>query len=145
MEEYNQDLCRLLKSFPTWHTAVVYSNFGVVIAATERVNVEFIKPLLYLFEDRDTTITHGIQFMNQAYAVHQWYPNMIFGRSGNWEEGNGVAVIKIKPNDVTSGEVLYLAVMYELPTLSAQVIPEMVQFANIHLGEVYESPNMLSE
>ena len=68
---------------------------------------------------------------NEHFDVHRFHPPLIYGRRGGPDEGEGIALCKIKPTDPTDdGETYwFLLITYLLPVLSAKAVPQMVKFA----------------
>lgn len=63
----------------------------------------------------------------------RFHPPLIYGRRGGPEEGEGIALCRIKPNSKKGDEEhWYLLITYLLPILSAKAVPQMVKFAEIY-------------
>ena len=87
------------------------------------------------FEDRDVTVGNGFFVGGEHFDVHRFHPPLIYGRRGGPEEGEGVALCRIKPKNAREGEdYWFLLITYVLPVLSAKAVPQMVKFAERFLG-----------
>ena len=96
-----------------------------------------IKFYIAAFEDRDTTVGEGFFINGEHYDVHRFHPPLIYGRRGGPDEGEGIALCRIKPRNTPAGseeKYWFLLITYLLPILSAKAVPQMVKFAEINLG-----------
>ena len=77
------------------------------------------------YEDRDTTVGEGFFVNNVHFDVHRFHPPLIYGRRGGPDDGEGIGLIRYKPNNPTeAGETYqYMLVTYLLPILSAKALP----------------------
>ena len=80
----------------------------------------------------------GFFVNNVHFDVHRFHTPLIYGRRGGPDDGEGIALCRFKPTDVTeAGETYqYLLITYLLPILSAKAVPEMVKFIENHLGTI---------
>ena len=67
--------------------------------------------------------------------MHRFHPPLIYGRRGNADEGEGIALCRFKPKNPQGSETYqYLLITYLLPILSAKAVPQMVKFTETNLG-----------
>ena len=87
------------------------------------------------FADRDTTVGEGFFVNNVHFDVHRFHPPLIYGRRGGPDDGEGIALARYKPKNPKGDETYqFLLITYLLPILSAKAVPQMVKFAETHLG-----------
>lgn len=84
---------------------------------------------------RERAFRAGISFGGISFAVHQYETtrgvDLVYGRVGNAVSGSGACVAKIKQ---ASGQVIFAVLRYDFPSLSANAVSKLVQFASEHLG-----------
>lgn len=82
------------------------------------------------YNDRDTTVGEGFFINNEHFDVHRFHPPLVYGRRGGPDDGEGIALCRIRPKN-PKGEEQYwfLLITYLLPILSAKAVPQMVKFA----------------
>ena len=69
------------------------------------------------------------------FDVHRFHPPLIYGRRGTPDDGEGIALVRFKPNSKAGDEThQFMLITYLLPILSAKAVPEMVKFVESHLG-----------
>ena len=72
----------------------------------------------------------GFFINNEHFDVHRFHPPLIYGRRGGPDDGEGVALCRVKPRAPTGEERhWFLLITYLLPILSAKAVPQMVKFA----------------
>ena len=87
------------------------------------------------YADRDTTVGEGFFVNNEHYDVHRFHPPLIYGRRGGPDDGEGIALCRFKPKNPKGDEAYqFLLITYLLPILSSKAVPQMVKFAETHLG-----------
>ena len=87
------------------------------------------------YEDRDTTVGEGFFINNEHFDVHRFHPPLIYGRRGGPDEGEGIALCRVKARSDSSDEKYwFLLITYLLPILSAKAVPQMVKFSETNLG-----------
>ena len=85
------------------------------------------------YNDRDTTVGEGFFINNEHFDVHRFHPPLVYGRRGGPDDGEGIALCRIKPKSPIGDErYWYLLITYLLPILSAKAVPQMVKFAETH-------------
>lgn len=87
-----------------------------------------------MFSSREHAFRAGIKLGGISYAVHQYETtrgvDLVYGRAGAAVSGSGACVARV--NQAT-GDYLFVAVSYKLPSLSANAVSKLVEFANSHL------------
>jgi hypothetical protein len=97
------------------------------------VPVTWIRFYTMAYNDRDTTVGEGFFINNEHFDVHRFHPPLIYGRRGGPDDGEGIALCKIKPRvNVSDEKSWFLLITYLLPILSAKAVPQMVKFAETH-------------
>lgn len=87
------------------------------------------------YADRDTTVGEGFFINNEHFDVHRFHPPLVYGRRGGPDDGEGIALCRVKANKPTNGETYqFLLITYTLPILSAKAVPQMVKFCETNLG-----------
>ena len=67
--------------------------------------------------------------------MHRFHPPLIYGRRGGPDDGEGIALCRVKPRTNDGDEKYwFLLITYLLPILSAKAVPQMVKFAEANLG-----------
>ena len=73
----------------------------------------------------------GFFINNEHFEVHRFHPPLIYGRRGGPDDGEGIALARVKANNPVNGETYwYLLITYLIPILSAKTVPQMVKFAD---------------
>ena len=132
-----QELVTKLQAEKDWHRSAIFSDKGVVIAANKCNHLpDEIKFYIQAYEDRDTTVGEGFFINNEHFDVHRFHPPLIYGRRGGPDEGEGIALCRIKPRGAPEGEKYwFLLITYLLPVLSEKAVPQMVKFAEGNVGQ----------
>lgn len=65
--------------------------------------------------------------------------DLVYGRVGDALSGSGACVARVRQ---ASGEFVYAAIHYKFPSLSANAVPALVQFAHRYLNAM--SPQILT-
>lgn len=95
----------------------------------------FTRFLSELFSSREHAFRAGINLSGMSYAVHQYETtrgvDLVYGRTGDAVSGSGACVARVKQ---AHGEYVYAAVTYKFPSLSANAVLELVEFANSQLS-----------
>ena len=82
------------------------------------------------YNDRDTTVGEGFSINNEHFDVHRFHPPLIYGRRGGPDDGEGIALCRVKPKSPLGDEKYwFLLITYLLPILSAKAVPQMVKFS----------------
>lgn len=122
-------MTELLKQQTEWNKALIVDEAGEVLGATVSVKDGEVKAFLSAFNDRDVTVGKGFVLCGNHFDVHRWYEDLIYGRRGDAERGEGICLHRVK---LASGKYLYAIITYVLPTVSARAIPQLVEFAKKH-------------
>ena len=87
----------------------------------------------------------GFEVDEHHYEVHRFHPPLIYGRRGGPDDGQGIALARIKPNKPRADESQwFLLITYDLPVLSAKAVPQMVKFSEKYLGPLLEGMELVS-
>eukprot|EP00761_Pharyngomonas_kirbyi_P002859 gb/GECH01002863.1/.p1 GENE.gb/GECH01002863.1/~~gb/GECH01002863.1/.p1 ORF type:complete len:129 (+),score=16.44 gb/GECH01002863.1/:1-387(+) len=82
------------------------------------------KTLISIFNDHDDAFYNGITIGSIHYDLHRWYPEheppLAYGRRGDADEGEGIALCKMGEN--------FVIITYKMPLISARVVPLLVEF-----------------
>ena len=75
----------------------------------------------------------GFFINNEHFDVHRFHPPLIYGRRGGPDDGEGIALCRVKPRAALGDETYwFLLITYLLPILSAKAVPQMVKFSETH-------------
>ncbi|GIL44605.1 hypothetical protein Vafri_2128 [Volvox africanus] len=110
-----------------------YNEQGTVLASSFTVEPSELKPLELLFTDRDEAIKHGMTVLGARYEVHRYHPPLIYGRTMGAvpEESEGCAICKI--DNGLGGHACYGLITYQMPNISARMVPILQKFCQEHL------------
>ena len=119
-----------------WHKSIVFTSKKNIIESHKcELQEDEIEFYVRAFEDRDITVGNGFFVNGEHFDVHRFHPPLIYGRRGGPEEGEGVALCRIKPKNPQDNEdSWFLLITYLLPVLSAKAVPQMVKFSERFLG-----------
>ena len=85
------------------------------------------------YDERDTTVGEGFFINNEHFDVHRFHPPLIYGRRGGPDDGEGIALCRVKPRTQVGDEnYWFLLITYLLPILSAKAVPQMVKFSETY-------------
>lgn len=99
--------------------------------------VYFRRTLSELFNSREHAVRAGISLNGMTFAVHQYETtrgvDLVYGRTGDAVSGSGACVARVRQ---TSGQHMYAGLCYKFPSLSADAVSKLVEFAEDFLGAV---------
>ena len=99
------------------------------------LKINFCRFYVHAFADRDTTVGEGFFINNEHFDVHRFHPPLVYGRRGGPDDGEGIALCRVKPKHPKGAETYqFLLITYLLPILSAKAVPQMVKFCETNLG-----------
>ncbi len=79
------------------------------------------------------TVGEGFFINDEHFDVHRYHPPLIYGRRGGPDDGEGIALCKVKPRQQIGDEKnWFLLITYLLPILSAKAVPQMLKFSENH-------------
>jgi len=115
-----------------WSKCLIFTENKKVLVNTFKNNEILESDLVHLlasFKNRDVTIGKGIRIGEQHFDVHSFYPDigLIYGRSTKINVG--FCLMNYKNNE--KKKFLFF-ITFELPMVSANVIPKLLTFANKH-------------
>ena len=131
------ELLAKLQQEKDWHRSAIFTDKGTVLVQNKCTLLpDEIKFYGQAYEDRDTTVGEGFFINGEHFDVHRFHPPLIYGRRGGPDEGEGIALCRIEPRAPTGQDekYWYLLITYLLPILSAKAVPQMVKFAETHIG-----------
>lgn len=104
-----------------------------VIASSFTVDHNELKPLMAHFDDRDNSIKHGIILQGARFEVHRHHPPLVYGRTmgGSPEQSEGVALCRVERGQ--GGAPAYGLITYQMPNISARMVPLLHKFCTDHL------------
>ena len=142
VESSTQELLQKLQAEKDWHKSAIFTDKFEIITAHKcpLLPDELKYSILYLsydyrfytqaFNDRDTTVGEGFFINNEHFDVHRFHPPLVYGRRGGPDDGEGIALCRVKPKNPVNGETYwFILITYLLPILSAKAVPQMVKFA----------------
>ena len=135
-EQISSELKQQITAEKDWHRCAVFTHKGKVITASKcQLQPDEIKFYTLAFEDRDTTVGEGFFVDGDHFDVHRFHPPLVYGRRGGPDDGEGIALCRVKPKKPIADEPYwYLLITYLLPILSAKAVPQMVKFSENFLG-----------
>ena len=115
------DLAQVRTQNPDWSNCLFFNGDGKILYQTVEEKPEAIQTLISLFNDYDTTIKAGLTFNQVHYHVHRFYDGLIYGRADpNTKRTDGFCLYRTEREGKTP---LYVLITYELPNVSARMIP----------------------
>ncbi|KAG2441905.1 hypothetical protein HXX76_003511 [Chlamydomonas incerta] len=110
-----------------------FNEQGTVLASNFNADPAELKPLQALFNERDDAIKHGMIIQGTRYEVHRHHPPLVYGRQmgGVPEESEGCAICKVDAG--LGGQPCYGLITYQMPNISARMVPLLQKFCQDHL------------
>lgn len=119
------DLEKLRTENPEWSNCLFFNGEKNILYQTVQESPESIEKIINLFFDYDTTVKAGVYFNGVHYHVHRFYDGLIYGRADpNTKRTDGFCIYR---TDREGKSPLYAFITYELPNVSARVIPLMAK------------------
>ena len=117
---------------PDWTNFSVFLENGDLLLSTVEVNPETIQGYMGLYRDYDFTVKEGLFYNGVHYHVHRFYEGLIYGRADpGTKRTDGFCLVRFN----REGKIpLHLIFTYDLPTVSARIIPE----ANKYFGQILD-------
>jgi hypothetical protein len=110
---------------PEWLNFLVFNGAPSVLFQTLEVKPEEIAEFISLFDDYDTTLTKGATLGGTHFHVHRFYEGLIYGRADPaTKKTEGFCIYRTAREGKTP---LYVFITYDLPDVSARVIPIMAK------------------
>jgi hypothetical protein len=110
---------------PEWLNVVVFNGSPAILFQTLEVRPEEITEYVSLFDDYDTTLTKGATLGGLHFHVHRFYDGLIYGRANpTTKKTDGFCLYRTAREGKTA---LYVFITYDLPDVSARVIPLMAK------------------
>jgi hypothetical protein len=106
---------------PEWLNVVVFNGTPAVLFQTLEVAPDALAEYITLFDDYDATVTKGATLGGVHFHVHRFYDGLIYGRADPaTKKTDGFCLYRANRDGKTP---LYAFVTYDLPDVSARVIP----------------------
>ena len=119
------DFAELRGKNPEWTNCLFFNGDKKVLFQSVEVKPEDLDGYLELFQDYDTTITKGLTYNGVHYHVHRFYDGIMYGRADpNTKRTDGFCLYRTERDGKTP---LYVLITYDLPDVSARVIPLMAK------------------
>ena len=110
---------------PDWKDCLIFADDGTVLLSTVEVAPEQVQEYLNLFKDYDETIKVGLTFNGLHFHVHRFYDGIMYGRADpGTKRTDGFCLYRA---DRDGKSPLYVLITYDLPDVSARVIPLMAK------------------
>jgi len=119
------DFDELRDKNPEWLNFVVFNGVPAVLFQTLEVKASELTEFISLFDDYDATVTKGATLGGLHFHVHRFYEGLIYGRADpNTKKTDGFCLYRTNRDGKTP---LYVFITYDLPDVSARVIPLMAK------------------
>ena len=119
------DFAQLQSKNPEWTNCLFFNADKKILFKTADVTAEEINGFIELFNDYDTTIAKGLTFNTVHYHVHRFYDGIMYGRADpNTKRTDGFCLYRTERDGKGP---LYVLITYDLPNVSARVIPLMAK------------------
>jgi hypothetical protein len=110
---------------PEWLNFVVFNGTLSLLFQTLEVQPDKLVEFISLFNDYDTTVSKGVTLGGLHFHVHRFYDGLIYGRADpNTKKTDGFCLYRTNREGKTP---LYVFITYDLPDVSARVIPLMAK------------------
>eukprot|EP00918_Siedleckia_nematoides_P074068 GHVU01161822.1.p3 GENE.GHVU01161822.1~~GHVU01161822.1.p3 ORF type:complete len:111 (-),score=17.69 GHVU01161822.1:1750-2082(-) len=93
-------LRKLLQAQTEWSDAAVIDGQGRVLAATCEVTSMDASKFVNALDERDVTIGRGLTIGGRRFEVHRIHPPLVYGRRGNPDDSEGIAVAHVCSNEI---------------------------------------------
>ena len=122
----SNEITQLVGNNPQWSNSLFfYEDKTVLSSSIGEVAPEQIQSYLDSFKDYDDTIKAGITFNGIHYHVHRFYDGIMYGRADpNTNRTDGFCLYRTTRD---GKQPLFVLITYELPNVSAKIIPEMAK------------------
>lgn len=109
-----------------WSNSLFFLGDKTVLKSTvDGIDEAQIDEYISRFNDYDETIKSGVTFNGVHYHVHRFYDGIMYGRADpNTNRTDGFCLYRTKRDDKPD---LYVFITYDLPNVSAKIIPEMAK------------------
>eukprot|EP01025_Chloroclados_australasicus_P021224 TRINITY_DN2225_c2_g2_i3.p1 TRINITY_DN2225_c2_g2~~TRINITY_DN2225_c2_g2_i3.p1 ORF type:complete len:191 (+),score=19.10 TRINITY_DN2225_c2_g2_i3:99-671(+) len=125
---------------------VVFAEDNTILAGNYTPKANELSALKQSFQDRMTSIRNGLSIDGARYEVHRWHPPLVYGRSmqGSPTTSRGAALMKIENG--FNDQICYTAITYDLPNVSARMVPLLQQYAQrfVKNGSIELNPETTS-
>jgi hypothetical protein len=119
------DFDELREKNPEWTNFLIFSEAPAVLFQTVEVTPTELTDFIALFNDYDTTVAKGVTLGEIHYHVHRFYDGLIYGRADPVTKRTDGFCLYRTPREGKSP--LYVFITYDLPDVSARVVPLMAK------------------
>jgi hypothetical protein len=128
------DFDQLRDKNPEWTNLLIFNGTSTILFQTVEATATQLNEYITLFNDYDTTLAKGVTLNDVHYHVHRFYDGLIYGRADPaTKRTDGFCLYRTARDGKTP---LYLLITYDLPDVSARVIPLMAQQIEEIKGEL---------
>lgn len=116
--------------------ALVFDDKDAILYSSFEANLKELSQLRSTFDDRDSAIRNGLTVQGKRYEVHRYHPPLAYGRTMDTppETSEGCALCRVAQGP--SGCPAYAVITYEMPNISARMVPQLIQFCKDDLGHI---------
>lgn len=108
-----------------WTNLLIFGSDNSIITDTASTAADEIQGYITLFNDYDNAIKLGVTYNGVHYHVHRFYDGIMYGRADpGTKRTDGFCLYRV---DRDGKSHVYILITYELPNVSARIIPEMVK------------------
>jgi hypothetical protein len=119
------DFDQLRDKNPEWTNSIIFNGAPAILFQTVEATPAELNEYISLFNDYDTTLAKGVTLNQVHYHVHRFYDGLIYGRADPATKRTDGFCLHRTPRDGKTP--LYVLITYDLPDVSARVIPLMAQ------------------
>ncbi|WIA18377.1 hypothetical protein OEZ85_009839 [Tetradesmus obliquus] len=112
---------------------VLFDKSGAVLAANYQPQPAELQSLSKVLDDRDSAIKNGMTIDGQRYEVHRFHPPLAYGRTMGCAPEASVGAALCMVQQGLSGQPCFGVITYNMPNLSARMVPILQQLCEQHL------------
>lgn len=112
---------------------IFFDDNGVVFASTLTATPADLSMLAAVLDDREEAIKKGMVVGGTRYEVHRHHPPLVYGRTMGVEPETSVGAAICKVEKGITGCSCYGFVTYEMPNISARMVPMLQNFCADYL------------
>jgi hypothetical protein len=128
------DFDQLRDKNPEWTNLLLFNGTPAILFQTVEATAAQLTEYISLFNDYGTTLAKGATLSDTPFHVHRFYDGLIYGRADPaTKKTDGFCLYRTPRGGKTP---LYAFVTYDLPDVSARIIPLLAQQLEEVKGEV---------